>query len=210
MKIIGIFAQLAGGKDTVANHLVETLNGKKWPEDNRFWFRLGFADAVKKVFIESFGVTWDWIEEWKRKPEIPPGFDLTVRQGLQHIGDGFRKIQSDVWIRKAMQDHAIISDGRYLNEAKMIKEQGGFNILLWRPGFENNDPNPSESQIKPYIDFAATQYGEGPMSDLPPIVPSPPGFRDFDYFLINNGTIEDLYAKIDNKLMQYLQETGTK
>jgi len=209
MKIIGIFAQLAGGKDTVANHLVKNLNDFGLVPK---WKRLGFADAVKHVFMQSFDVTWDWIEEWKRKDEVPPGFDLTVRKGLQHIGDGFRKIQSDVWIRTALRngERSVISDGRYLNEAKMIKEQGGFNILLWRPGFENNDPNPSESQIKPYIDFAASQYGEGPMSDLPPIVPAPPGFSDFDYFLINNGTIEDLYAKIDNKLMQYLQETGIK
>lgn len=208
MKIIGVFAQLAGGKDTVANHLVETLNGGVDPQK---WFRLGFADAVKHVYMESFGVTWDWIEEWKRKPEIPPGFDLTVRQGLQHIGDGFRKIQADVWIRKAMRDHAIISDGRYLNEAKMIKEQGGFNILLWRPGFENNDPNPSESQIRPYIDFAATNYKEGPLSDLPFVGGvTPECLHYFDYFLINNGTKEDLYGKIDNGVLHYLQETGIK
>jgi hypothetical protein len=203
MKIIGIFAQLAGGKDTVANHLVQTLNG--FGLDTPRWFRLGFADAVKKVFMESFGVTWDWIEEWKRKDEVPPGFDLTVRKGLQHIGDGFRKIQADVWIRKAMQDRAIISDGRYINEAKMIKEQGGFNVLLWRPGFENDDPNPSESQIKPYINFAVTNYKEGPLSDLPALNVMP-GFEYFDYFLINNGTKEDLYSKIESNLLHYLQE----
>ena len=209
MKIIGIFAQLAGGKDTVANHLAKTLNMSNKSFTN-MWFRLGFADAVKHVFMDSFGVTWDWIEEWKRKDEVPPGFDLTVRKGLQHIGDGFRKIQSDVWIRKAMQDYAIISDGRYLNEAKMIKEVGGFNILLWRPGFENNDPNPSESQIRPYVDFAAMHYSEGPLSDLPAITLTPPDFKYFDYFLINNGTKEDLYGKIENELMHYLQEAGIK
>lgn len=209
MKIIGIFAQLAGGKDTVANHLVKILNTSPTIHEGK-WFRLGFADAVKKVYMDSFGVTWEWIEEWKRKPEIPPGFDLNVRQGLQHIGDGFRKIQADVWIRKAMQDHAIISDGRYINEAKMIKEQGGFNVLLWRPGFENNDPNPSESQIRPYIDFAATNFGEGPLSDLPPLNLTLPEFKYFDYFLINKGTLEDLYAKIESPLMHYLQEVGVK
>jgi hypothetical protein len=197
-----VFGQLGNGKDEVANHLVSKLGSP--------WFRLGFADAVKHVFMESFGVTWDWIEEWKRKDEVPPSFDLTVRKGLQHIGDGFRKIQADVWIRKAMKDHAIISDGRYLNEAKMIKEQGGFNILLWRPGFENNDPNPSESQIRPFVDYFAKNYKEGPISDLPVINPPFDGLEYFDYFLINNGTKEDLYGKIDNGLLHYLQETGIK
>ena len=210
MKIIGVFGQLGNGKDEVANQLVKNLNGDLRDRIVKVelpWFRLGFADAVKHVFMESFGVTWDWIEEWKRKDEVPPGFDLTVRKGLQHIGDGFRKIQADVWIRKAMRDHAIISDGRYLNEAKMIKEQGGFNILLWRPGFENNDPNPSESQIRPYIDFAAKNCEEGPMPNL---LFGLPGIEYFDYFLINNGTKEDLYGKIESGLLHYLQETGIK
>lgn len=207
-KLIGLFSQLAGGKDTVANYLAERLNKVVSPFEAN-WQRLGFADAVKKVFMNSFNVTWEFIEEWKRKDEIPPGFDLNIRKSLQHIGDGFRKIQSDVWIRTALRhpSNSVISDGRYLNEAKMIKEHGGFNILLWRPNFENNDPNPSESQIKPYIDFAIKNYHEGPISDLT-IIDGILGFEYFDYFLINNGTIEDLYAKIDNRLMHYLQETG--
>ena len=213
-KIIGLFAQLAGGKDTVANYLVKKLNHEDG--DGPFlhdfglgpekWRRVGFADAVKRVFMDSFNVTWEFIEEWKRKDEVPPGFDLNVRKGLQHIGDGFRKIQNDVWIRKALSgDKMAISDGRYINEAKMIKEQGGVCILLWRPGFENDDPNPSESQIKPFIDFFSKNFKDGPL------------FRDmtvsgdaryFDYFLVNDGTLDDLYAKIDNKVIPFLQEMG--
>jgi hypothetical protein len=206
MKIIGVFGQLGNGKDEVANHLVTILNN--FNIDQQKWRRLGFADAVKHVFMQSFNVTWEWIEEWKRKDEVPPGFDLNVRKGLQHIGDGFRKIQSDVWIRTALRngDYKIISDGRYINEAKMIKEQGGFNIVLWRPGYENNDPNPSESQIKPYIDYFAKTYKEGPISDLPMIDPPFDGLQYFDYFLINNGTLEDLYSKINDGLVHYLQE----
>jgi hypothetical protein len=203
MKIIGIFAQLAGGKDTVANHLVKRLNESRlYIEDG--WSRLGFADAVKHVFMDAFGVTWEWIEEWKRKDEVPPGFDLTVRKGLQHIGDGFRKIQADVWIRKAMKEHVIISDGRYLNEAKMIKEQGGFNVLLWRKNFENNDPNPSEAQIRPYVDFCAKWRKPGPLPKVDPnliLMDCPEGMEYFDYFLTNNGTLQDLYEKVEKALL---------
>ncbi len=167
--------------------------------------------------MDAFNVSWDFIEEWKRKDEIPPGFDLNIRKGLQHIGDGFRKIQNDVWIRTALRKatKAVISDGRYLNEAKMIQETGGVSVLLWRPGFENDDPNPSESQIKPFVDFCAKYRDEGPLK-----IPDdqslsqmafPPSMNDlhyFDYFLINNGTIEDLYAKIENKLMPFLKKVG--
>lgn len=244
-QIVGIFAQLAGGKDTVANYLVKKLNGdheyipyssnpeyEKLINDKHMellrdrtvevrlpWKRLGFADAVKHVFMDAFNVTWDFIEEWKRKDEVPPGFDLNIRKGLQHIGDGFRKIQSDVWISTAMRkgDRSVISDGRYLNEAKMIQEEGGVTVLLWRPGFENDDPNPSEAQIKPFVDFCAKNRDEGPLkmwddTSLQQMAgpPSMNNLHYFDYFLINDGTLENLYNKIDSKLIPYLTKAGIK
>jgi hypothetical protein len=206
---ICIFAQLAGGKDTVANYLVKQLNSRRrYLEDK--WQRIGFADALKKVFMSSFDVSWDFIEEWKRKDEVPPNFDLNIRKSLQQIGDGFRKIQSDVWIRTAIRNkfNMVISDGRYLNEAKMVREQGGFNILLWRPGFENNDPNPSESQIKPFVDYFANNCYQGTINDLPILDPPFDGLQYFDYFLINDGGLDDLYKRIDNSLIHDIGERG--
>lgn len=199
-KIIGIFSQLAGGKDSTANYIVKQLGNH--------WKRIGFADAVKKVFMNSFDVTWEFIEEWKRKDEIPPGFDLNIRKGLQHIGDGFRKIQNDVWIRTALRNNTnmVISDGRYINESKMIKEHGGFNVLLWRKNFENNDPNPSEAQIRLYVDFCAKWRKSGLLPKVDPNLilmdcNQPEGMEHFDYFLTNNGTLQELYEKIDKELM---------
>jgi len=206
---ICIFGQLASAKDTVANYLVEKLNNDTlYPEDK--WQRIGFADALKKVFMSSFDVTWDFIEEWKRKDEVPPDFDLNIRKSLQQIGDGFRKIQSDVWIRTALRNkfNMVISDGRYLNEAKMVKEQGGISVLLWRPGFENNDPNPSESQIRPYVDYCAKHYTNGKiLFDIDNwISDGVTELKYFDYFLINDGSKDDLYGKIDNSLIPYIKE----
>jgi hypothetical protein len=212
MRIIGVFAQLGNGKDEVANYLVNQLNNEIYSSNEMVktpWRRVGFADAVKKVFMDSFDVNWAFIEEWKRKDENPPGFDTTIRKGLQQIGDGFRKIQNDVWIRTALRgdNPIVISDGRYINEAKMIKEKGGLNIILWRPGFENNDPNPSESQIRPIVDWFAeyneegeTKLGFGAATEL----------KCFDYFLKNDGTLEDLYNKIDEFVIPYLKEKGLK
>ena len=223
-KIIGIAGQLAQGKDEVANYLVKKLNKNAlYPEDK--WKRIGFADAVKKVYMDSFATDLAFIEEWKRKDEVPPEFDLNVRRSLQQIGDGFRKIQNDVWIRTALRNQCnmAISDCRYLNEIKAIKKKHGINILLWRPTFENNDPNPSESQIKPYVDYCAKEFSDGPLlhcenfligkarlgnriqkckiceSELSEL-------KYFDYFLINKGTLEDLYKKIDDSLIPFLDE----
>ena len=208
--MIGLFGQMAAAKDTVANHLVYKLNENNTVEDRIAWKRLGFADAVKKVFMDSFNVDWDFIENWKRKDEVPPTFDITVRKALQQIGDGFRKIQGDVWIRTALRnkDNVVISDGRYLNEAAMIKQKGGVNILLWRPGFENNDPNPSESQIRPYVEYCKNHCDEGPIKFniqhwIDDCVAE---LIEFDYFLVNDGTLDTLQSKINEKLLPYLKE----
>ncbi len=195
MKVITVFAQLAAGKDTVADYLATKLNNRLTLD---YWKRIGFAHAVKKVFMDTFNVDWDFIEEWKRKDEIPEGFNIPVRQALQYIGDGFRQIQSDIWINTVFRNsyNVIISDGRYINEAKAVKEHNGFNILLYRKGFENNDPNPSESQIKPTVDWLAKTDISGAIhaDDTPQDV------HLFDYFLRNDGTLQELYSKIDNDL----------
>jgi hypothetical protein len=206
---ICIFGQLGNGKDVVANYLVKQLNNQRLYLEDK-WQRIGFADALKKVFMSSFDVSWEFIEEWKRKDEVPPNFDLNVRKSLQQIGDGFRKIQSDVWIRIALKNkfNIICSDGRYMNEAKMVREQGGFNILLWRKNFENDDPNPSESQIRPYVDYFAKNYKNGPINDLPVLNPPFDGLQYFDYFLINDGSLDDLYDKIDKSLIPCIKERG--
>jgi hypothetical protein len=104
----------------------------------------------------------------------------------------------------------VISDGRYLNEAKMVKEQDGVSVLLWRPGFENNDSNPSESQIRPYVDYCAKKYSNGKiLFDIDDwIEDGVPELKYFDYFLINNGSLDDLYGKIDNSLIPFIKERG--
>lgn len=206
MKVIGVASQLAHGKDELANKLAERLNSEiTYDYSVRHWQRIGFAHAVKQVYMDAFDVTWEFIEEWKRKDEIPPGFEMNVRKGLQFIGDGFRKIKSDIWIETAFRKerNVIISDCRYDNEVKTIKKYGGYNILMYRPGFLNNDPNPSESQIRPTLDWYISTKHEGP---VPAILFEDAGTVPeaaflYDYFLINNGTLEDLYKKIEVSLI---------
>jgi hypothetical protein len=224
MKVIGCAGQCANGKDELANYLAKKLNDNiVYKED--LWQRLGFAHAVKKVFMDSFGVTWDFIEEWKRKNEPPPGFDQNIRKCLQGIGDGFRKMKSNIWIEIALKEerNIIISDVRYLNEARAIRDKGGLNILVWRKGFENNDPNLSESQIKPTVDWFVKSGLEGDVRghNLPgyseEIYTSYSDFGDeswpvgvmqpnlFDFFIRNEGTLGDLHKKAD-KLISFIEE----
>ena len=211
MKIIGVGGQLSTAKDTLSNYLVDKLNENY----GRFvWKRVGFADAVKKVFMDSFDVSLEFIEKWKRISQAPPGFDKNIRQSLQFIGDGFRQIRNNIWIEIALRDKKpkIISDVRYLNEAKVIKENQGFTILIWRPGFENDDPNPSESQIKPTVDWFVESGLEGYVGDkdLPgeeflaaDKVRNP---SLFDFFIRNEGTIDQFYKKADDLIVPVIEK----
>jgi len=205
-KVIAIAGQLGNGKDALADYLVERLNSNNLTGP---WVRSAFANAVKEVYQNSFGVDREFIEKWKRNPDPPPGMLKNVRQSLQFIGDGFRMIKGDIWIEIALRGEAqrIISDSRYINEAKAVQAQCGFVIALWRPGFENNDPNPSESQIRPIIDWCLETKQDGPLHwtyDYE-LHPAPQGIENYDYFLRNDGTLEDLYEKVDNHLISILE-----
>lgn len=204
MKVISAAAQHNNGKDELCDYLIERLH--ELYSDS--WKRSAFADPVKQTFCDAFGVDRAFIEKWKRIPEPPPGFLMPVRQGLQFIGDGFRKIKEKIWIEIALrgQHNLIISDSRYINEAEAVRAVGGINILLFRPGFLNNDPNPSESQLKPLVEFAVSKLEEGPLpgKERMDAIGAPQGLDMYDYFLVNKGTVADFRAKIRDKVVPWL------
>lgn len=197
---IGIAGQLGSGKDTTADYLCERIN---FGGDHGHWIRKGFANAVKKVYMDTFNVDWEFVEKWKRIPTPPPGFEKTVRESLIFIGDGFRSIMPNIWIEIAFRDlkyHQIISDVRYINEASHIRKEGGFNILMWRPGHENDIQNASEQQVVPYI----KKLSERKIShdcvllmenDMP-----------FDMFIVNDGDVNKLHNKLDKLVIPELQK----
>lgn len=197
MKVIGLAGQQRNGKDVISDYLAERLG----------WERGAFAASVKKVFCDTFDVDLDFVEEWKANKEIPPGFQMNVRQGLQFIGDGFRKIQDNIWIELAFRGREnpfVISDVRYTNELKKIKKMGGLNILVYRPGYLNDDPNGSEAQIRSYVEYFISHCEEGIWKNRD---------TDYDYydllidaFIINDGTLEELYHKVDKIIVPYVEE----
>jgi hypothetical protein len=192
LKTIGIGGQLNSAKDTVANYLVEKLSQKSCIP----WVRNAFANKVKEVFEQAFGKTREWVEEWKRIDEPAPGFDLNVRQCLIGIGDGFRKMKASIWIERAFEKqmfHQIISDCRYINESEYIRNAGGMTILLWRKGHENTLPNASEQQLMPFVRKCLETGAEGRLSEDMEI--------PFNFFIRNEGSLQDLYEKLDRLII---------
>lgn len=194
-RVIGFAAQCQMGKDVSANYVAKKLG----------WNRGAFAASVKSVFCETFNVSLDFIEEWKVKDEIPPGFDMPCRKALQFIGDGFRKIKDQIWIELAfrrMTGDTIISDVRYLNELRKIRSEGGLNVLVYRPGYLNDDPNGSEAQIRPFLEYYHSLGIQGLVTQD---MDHPGDMSLIDVVIFNDGSIDDLYLKLDEYVVGLYQ-----
>jgi len=194
MKYVCMAGQMRSGKNVTGEYICSRLGLEQ----------TSFARPVKEIFCRTFGVNMDFVEEWKVRPEPPPGFKKTVRQSLQFIGDGFRSMNPDVWVDYAFENNppnSCYMDGRYINEISMVKNEGGVNVLIWRPGYENNDSNESEAQIKRLVDwFVENGVRDGLVEGLD-YDAGPVGCDLIDYFLINDGDIRSLHSKIDSLLI---------
>jgi hypothetical protein len=195
MKYICIGGQMRAGKNVIGDYICRRLG----------FTETSFAKPVKEIFCRAFGVDMDFVEKWKVREECPPGFNKTVRQTLQFIGDGFRASNPNVWVDYAFANNPVMScytDGRYVNELRRVKAEGGVNILLRRPSHENNCDNESEAQIKRLVDwFVANDIPEGRFSDQ---LGAPEGCNFVDFFLVNDGDVRGLYAKLDRLVIPRL------
>lgn len=191
-----VAGQMRSGKNVVGDHMCDRLG----------FTTASFAKPVKDIFCRAFGTDLDFVEAWKVKDQPPPGFNKSVRQALQFIGDGFRSINSDVWVDYAFANSppkSCFTDGRYINELAKVRSAGGMNVLLWRPKHENNDANESEAQIKRVVDwFVSRKMNDSRIVKLHEDAPS--GCEFVDFFVVNDGTLYDLYAKIDRIVIPYI------
>lgn len=189
LRLIGVAGQRRNGKDTVLNYLSPKLLHKV-PRpahgggvyDHAPWRGGSFASAVKQIYCDTFGKDMDFVEEWKVRDEVPPGMDMAVRPALVFIGNGFRQIQSDIWIETAFRPerdpfHRIYSDLRYVNEARKIKSLGGVSILIYREGYLNWDDNDSEAELRPYIMWCREKGDSGVIADWDAFKTKDIGFR---------------------------------
>jgi hypothetical protein len=190
MKLIGCAGQARNGKDVTADHLARKLG----------WNRGAFASNVKRIFCDAFGVDYEFIEHWKTVPNAPEDFQMAVRNALQFIGDGFRQIKGEVWIDMLLRDEPdslIISDIRYVNELRAVRKRGGVNVLIYRPGFMNDDPNDSEAVMRRFATHFLKMGREGSVS-------SSGDYGLVDFFIVNDGSVDDLFAKIDDLVVPHL------
>lgn len=182
-QIIGITGRKFNGKDTLGNFLIEKKGYK----------RIAFADALKDACKCIFGLTDEQLYGNLKEVE-DPFWKTTPRKILQFVGtDLFREnlmkimpwIDKNIWIevvKKKILDEIeidpnvkiVVTDVRFDNEINLIKELHGLTLRVVRPDINNNlDLHQSEIEIDRL---------------------------DVNYEILNNGTLEELYSKIENLL----------
>ena len=203
--IIGVCGFIGSGKDTIADYLTN-FHGFR---------RESFANSLKDAVSMVFG--WDrtmlegrtaqareWREQvdpwWAERLDMPT---LTPRWVLQYWGTEVcrRGFHDNIWITslenklRNSKDNIVISDCRFPNEIKSIKDASGIVIRVKR------GPEPAW-----YQDAVNMNAGDRNMSyavssermKRTKIHASETAWvgTNFDYELDNNGTIDDLFSQI--------------
>ena len=179
--LIALIGKKRTGKDTFADYIVENYN----------FITNSFALPIKKACQIIFDFTDEQINT-DLKEEIDPRWGISPRQSFQIIGtdvfrnylpnnfEEFKHFRDEFWIKRLQiwyqnnkDKNVIVSDVRFINENKAIKELGGILIKI-----ENKNIN--------YID---NHESEKLIDDLP-----------YDHIIHNDNTLNEYYKKID-KLM---------
>lgn len=119
------------GKDTFTARLVR--QGAK---------RMAFADALKEVVAMIANEPSHLYFDDVTKEEFSESLGMTRRVALQRVGKAMRDaLGEDVWVKRALRQWeatgrplTAISDCRYDNEARLVKEAGGVVVRIVRPG----------------------------------------------------------------------------
>ena len=136
--IIGISGKKGAGKDTVC--------GAIWGDQEQA-FHVGFVDAIQELVFSLYPEievdSWQGLSRQKVKSQVLE-CGLTVREVLQEVGNFFRSLDPDFWVkqwkRKVECVKAELGPGtlvlnssvRYPNEVKAIQDMGGKVIRLTR------------------------------------------------------------------------------
>lgn len=176
--LIGIHGKLRSGKDTTAALIIE---------DNPTYERRAFADKVKQIVTTLAGVPLEWAYDEKYKNEYLPVWGMTLGTMLQKVGtDALRAhFDVDVWVKATLSDyvptkHIVLPDTRFPNEAQYIRDKGGILVKI------TGDPSGQGAEST----RDKTHASETALDD----------WTDWDYQILNNGTLLDLKRHVGNIL----------
>lgn len=183
MKIIGIVGNARSGKDTVANMIIEeNINPfLKIDKDS-------FAKPLKDMACAFFGKDCESLELYKEDCESLYG--INIRKFYQNTGALMRQMNEDIFvelidvrltsIKNDPHTMIIIPDVRFKNEADYIKSfEDAILLKVERPSIDKSSPI----------------YNDKSEQEIDLIEP--------DFTIVNDGTLEDLRAKVLDFVFQY-------
>lgn len=181
--LIGLCGYAGAGKDTAAQVLIE-----------EFYFqRVAFADPMKAALLaldpyipglpgEGFVrlATFCESRDWAEVKEYPE-----VRRLMQMIGTevGRNLFDPEIWVKLAARKitstlsvgNTVVTDVRFPNEARLIKEHGGVLVRVSRKGF---------SAVNEHLSDRASENW------------------NYDHHIENNSTVDDLHQKMKDLFAQ--------
>ena len=171
--IIGLSGYAQSGKDTVAKYLVE----------NHKFKRIAFADALRDMSYKSNPMVGEGLR--LRDLVDDYGWDVAkqnsyVREYLQMSGLAAREVLNEnVWVIAAIKNmdvdsNYVITDVRFQNEAVFVRRLRGQIWRVERDGVKAVNSHVSEHDLDGW---------------------------EFDAYIHNNATIEDLEFAVKNTLM---------
>lgn len=182
---IALFGKIRSGKDTVGKILIEEHGF------NRFAFGDGIGEIIQKYFPEA----WEG-----GKP----------RKHYQHIGQQLRVLNEDVWVNYLIRNvkmfesirmingystNIVITDGRQLNEAKKLKEEGFLIVKITTPDDIRLERMKALGDV-----FSPEDLQHETELNVDMITP--------DVEIINDGNIEDLKNRLQAVLKAYGMGAG--
>lgn len=207
--LIGITGLIGSGKDTIAAHLVEQYG----------YERYSWATPLKDMTATVFGWDRDMLEgttpeQRAQREQVDPWWDkklnkyglVSPRWALQYIGTEVMRntLHPDIWVLAGMhriegKPNVVISDTRFPNEIRAIREMGG---VVWNV---RRGPMPEwYEDLKEWIWLNKNAAGAWPPNYMDKKWPNVHASEyswvgtEFDAVFENNGTIEDLKEKVDS------------
>lgn len=149
--LLAVCGRKGHGKDTVGALLAAELGLRS---DS-------FAAPIKAAARDWFGLSEEQVNGTiEQKETLDPRWDRTPREIMQLLGTEVgRAIHADVWARAAVERHraqerwwagTVITDCRFPNEARIVREAGGVLVYVVRPGVGENafSAHASEREIE--------------------------------------------------------------
>jgi len=168
-RLVGLCGRKRSGKDTVGAFLAQRYG----------WQPESFARPLKTAVRDIFGWTSEHTDG-DLKEIVDPFWGLSPRIVMQRFGTEVgRQIDENLWIRslqKRLENlsgstvrDVVITDVRFENEARMVREAGGQIWRIERPDLGPAvDLHPSETEFLLF---------------------------DADEVLVNDGSVQDLHIK---------------